>query len=149
MINPDGTSVFISDLKHGEKHTAWQQTYLGHTFEIRDKVTDEVLKRVTVEHNAIIPIGSPKSSLMVRDVRTQVKNTFRAEWERAHRVQRTFTDLGFNRGKLPKDLWGSISAYYYNNRMNKVLEEWDSKGVFVNWWETDVYFIPMPWELKV
>jgi len=30
-----------------------------------------------------------------------------------------------------------------------VLEEWGGKGLYVNWWETDVYFIPMPWDLKV
>jgi len=52
-------------------------------------------------------------------------------------------------GRLPPDLWASISGYYYNNRNNKVLEEWGGKGLYVNWWETDVYFIPMPWDLKV
>jgi len=29
-----------------------------------------------------------------------------------------------------------------------VIEEWDSKGLYVNWWERDVFFTPMPWELK-
>jgi hypothetical protein len=85
----------------------------------------------------------------VRDVDRGVRNTFSAEWARAHRVQRTFTEFGFARGKVPMDLWGSISSYYYNNRNNKVLEEWDSKGLYVNWWERDVYMIPMPWGLKV
>jgi hypothetical protein len=42
-----------------------------------------------------------------------------------------------------------MSTYYYNNRMNKMREEWDTKGVFVNWWEKDVYMIGMPWVLKV
>lgn len=71
------------------------------------------------------------------------------EWHRAHRVTRTFTAYGFNKGRLPLDLWGSISAYYYNNRDNRILEEWDSKGLYVNWWEVDVFFIPMAYELKV
>lgn len=71
------------------------------------------------------------------------------EWNRAHRVSRTFTEFGFNKGRLPDDLWSSISGYYHNNRDHKVIEEWDSKGLYVNWWETDVFFIPMPWELKV
>jgi hypothetical protein len=78
-----------------------------------------------------------------------VKQTFKMEWNRANRVKRTFTEFGFNKGRMPVDLWASISAYYYNNRDNKVLEEWDSKGLFVNWWERDVFFIPMPWLLKV
>lgn len=71
------------------------------------------------------------------------------EWNRAHRVTRTFTEFGFSKSRMPTDLWASISAYYYNNRDNKVLEEWESKGLYVNWWERDVFFIPMPWELKV
>lgn len=43
-----------------------------------------------------------------------------------------------------------FSAYYYNNRdpPHRVLEEWGRhKGVFVNYWETDVNFIqvrPLP-----
>jgi hypothetical protein len=47
---------------------------------------------------------------------SQVKQTLRMEWDRAHRIQRTFTEFGFNKGKLPNDLWASISSYYYNNR---------------------------------
>jgi hypothetical protein len=78
-----------------------------------------------------------------------VEETFKMEWNRANRVTRTFTGLGFAKGRLPTELWSSISAYYYNNREHKIIEEWDSKGLYVNWWERDVYFIPMPWELKV
>jgi hypothetical protein len=60
-----------------------------------------------------------------------------------------YTHIHTHTGRLPPDLWASISGYYYNNRNNKVLEEWGGKGLYVNWWETDVYFIPMPWDLKV
>ena len=38
------------------------------------------------------------------EVARQVKNTFTHEWARAHRVTRTFTALGFNKGRLPNDL---------------------------------------------
>jgi hypothetical protein len=148
-VNPDGTRHTIGSLEHGEKNTAWQQSYLGHVFEITDSVTNEVLLEMTVEHNGINPIGNPPSQLRERDVTQQVKNTFNMEWERAHRVKRTFTEYGFNHGRLPADLWASISAYHYNNRNNKVLEEWSGGSIFVNHWEADVYFIPMPWELKV
>jgi hypothetical protein len=48
---------------------------------------------------------------------------------------------------LPKDIWGSISTYYYNNKENLALEEWD-QGALINWWEADVYLIGIPWELK-
>jgi len=32
--------------------------------------------------------------------------------------------------------------------MHKVREEWDSRGLYVNWWDVDVYMIGMPWKLK-
>ena len=83
------------------------------------------------------------------DAQQKIQDTLYNEWFRSRRVTRTFTELGFNRGKLPLDLFASMSTYYYNNRVNKMREEWDSKGVFVNWWERDVYMIGMPWVLKV
>eukprot|EP01038_Epipyxis_sp_PR26KG_P004435 gene4435-6274_t len=148
-ISPDGKRVVMNDkLSRGEKNTFWQQTFLGHKFEIVDAVTGEILISHETLNNAIIPIGTPETQVMTRDVVSTVKYTLQSEWHRSHSVVRTFTELGFNRGRLPHDLWGSISAYYYNNRNNKVLEEWGGKGVFVNWWEADCFFIPMPWELK-
>jgi hypothetical protein len=71
------------------------------------------------------------------------------EWDRALDVKRTFTDIGFARSKLPLDLFGSMSAYHYNNRDNMVPEEWNDGGVIVNWWEADVFMVHIPFELKV
>ena len=82
------------------------------------------------------------------EVARQVKNTFQHEWVRAHRVKRTFTELGFNKGRLPMDLWTSMQTYYYNNAKNLAREEWNDKGVFVNWWDVESYMIGMPWKLK-
>ena len=62
------------------------------------------------------------------EVARQVKNTFTHEWTRAHRVTRTFTALGFNKGRLPMDLWTSMKTYYYNNANNLAREEWNDKG---------------------
>ena len=74
--------------------------------------------------------------------------TLHNEWRRHNRVTRTFSELGFKKGRLPDDLFASMGAFYYNNRHNKVNEEWKGKGVFVNWWETDCSFIQIPWEQK-
>lgn len=72
----------------------------------------------------------------------------RNEWTRCNRVKRTFTELGFAKGKLPKDVWASLSTYNYNNKANAAREEWDRKGFFVNWWEVTPYLLGMPWGLK-
>eukprot|EP01031_Cornospumella_fuschlensis_P017155 gene17155-20976_t len=123
-------------------------TYLGHTFVLTNPATEEVVGEVTIEFHTLYSIGEQVSARRQRDVRHLVHDTFEHEWQRAHRVTRTFTPFGFSRGKLPHDLFGSMSAYYYNNRDQATMEEWESKGVFVNWWETDVFFVPMPMGLK-
>jgi hypothetical protein len=51
-------------------------------------------------------------------------------------------------GRLPDDVFASMSSFYYNNRFHKSNEEWGGRGVFVNWWETDCSFIQIPWQIK-
>lgn len=148
-INHEGARVSTGTLRRGERNTAWQTTILGHRFILVDKVTGEDVFEHVAQHNAIMPLGSYPSEVQHREVTAQVKQTFDMEWRRAHTVTRTFTNFGFDKGRLPDDLWASISAYYYINRNNKIREEWGGKGLYVNWWERDVYFIPMPWQLKV
>jgi hypothetical protein len=123
--------------------------FSGHEFDIVNNEDENDVYHYVVEHQSIHGIGKYKSGLMVRDVHEQVQNTFDSEWVRAHQVKRSFTPFGFNKGKLPLDLFGSMSAYYYNNRNAATIEEWDTKGVFVNWWEQDVFFVSMPFKLKV
>jgi len=135
-------------LSPGERNTFWTETYLGHKFAVVDNRTNQTITEITVQYNAIIPIGEYFPRHFDRDVRQLVRGTFDAEWKRAHRVTRTFTEFGFNKGKLPIDLYSSMSAYYYNNQHHATVEEWENKGVFVNWWEQHVYFIAMPFRLK-
>ena len=46
-------------------------------------------------------------------------------------------------------VWGSVQAYYHNNRAHgAVREEWDFKGLYVNWWEAEPLVLQMPWGLK-
>ena len=82
------------------------------------------------------------------DYTSEIYDALDEEWRRHNRVKRTFSPLGFKKGKLPRDVFASMGAFYYNNQYNKVLEEWGGKGVFVNWWETEIYFIQIPWGLK-
>eukprot|EP00606_Chrysophyceae_sp_TOSAG23-5_P001581 GSChrysophyteH2.ASY1.ANO1.1252.1 assembled CDS len=145
--------VFVSDLKRKEKNTQWQTTTLGHVFEVEDAVTGEIFGRYEAQHPSINVIGTPRPEdighpMPNKIIGEQVRATFNAEWRRANRVTRTFTELGFSKGKLPDDLFQSIRTYYYNNRMQLAREEWDDKGLFVNWWEVEAYMIAIPWRLK-
>mmetsp|Transcript_44644 Transcript_44644/g.136180 ORF Transcript_44644/g.136180 Transcript_44644/m.136180 type:complete len:192 (+) Transcript_44644:281-856(+) len=64
------------------------------------------------------------------------------------KATRTFTKLGFERGRLPDDLFASMSAYYYNNKDYHALEE-KYQSRFINWWEKDVFLIQAPIDLKL
>ena len=149
-----GQRVYLGDLERKEKATQWQTTTLGHRFEIVDKVTNESYGIFEAKYSQFVVLGeTPKEEYMGYDVNHEqiardVKATFEQEWRRAHRVKRTFTSLGFNKARLPDDLWASITTYYYNNKKNCAHEEWGGKGVFVNWWEVPSWMIGIPWGLK-
>lgn len=144
----DGERILNRKLEYGERKTQFISTFLGHRFVAEDEETKEVLLDMTVEYTGIIGIGDYKTMIQERHVEDEVRRTHMSEWNRHNRVKRTFSELGFKKGRLPNDLWASIGAYYYNNRDHKVREEWPGKGLFVNWWETDCFFIQIPWELK-
>ncbi len=67
-----------------------------------------------------------------------MRATLEGEYEQSQRVRRTFTEIGFAKGRLPNDLFNSISTYYYNNQRHLFREEWRNKGVFVNWWQVQL-----------
>jgi hypothetical protein len=147
----DGTRrVRLTTIGEGEKHTFWTQSYLGHQFELKDNVTKKTLATYIVEFNAFYCVGDPGTQTREFPAEaTRVKNTFRDEYDRSLEVTRTFTKLGFNKGRLPADLFSSIEAYYYNNQNHLAIEEWSRKGgVHVNWYEVPAYLIQMPWQLK-
>jgi hypothetical protein len=101
---------------------------LGHKFEITDTATDELVGTYVMKFDSYFVIGNNFKTKVERNVTAQVYETFKSEYGRSNQVTRTFTELGFSIGKLPGDLWASISAYYYNNQMNKIREEWDTRG---------------------
>jgi hypothetical protein len=147
-VNENEERYEIGLLKPGERNTFWIQSFLGHRFQIVD-MNDEVVSDFIVEYNAIMPVGQYTSHVQVRDVHEEVKRTLESEWKRSNRIQRTFTEFGFSKGRLPTDLFASMSSFYYNNKEKATIEEWGGKGVFVNWWEKDVLFVSMPFKLKV
>ena len=150
-VKSDGTKVPLGVLERGEKKTIWQTTSLGHRFILEDKTTGEVLYDAKTTYEGFKVLGDSGSGIGKNntDPTMEIKRTLDAEWDRAHRVKRTFTELGFNVGRVPDDLWTSLITYYNNNEMNFHNEEWMKKGgVHVNWWEVDAYMIGIPWRLK-
>ena len=141
-----------NSIGYGERQTLCFDSYLGHRFRI--KHGDNIVDEFTVEYNMAKAFGeSPPSADSSRmstkeKVVKQVEQTLQVEWNRQNKVKRTFSSLGFAKGKLPPDVFASMGSFYYNNRLNQVREEWGGKGVYVNWWESNVSFIQIPWALK-
>jgi hypothetical protein len=149
-INPtDGTHVSVGALVYGERNTVWQVSHLGHHFILVDDESEEVLEKYTIKFHSFFVYGEGGSATRKMDVTRRIEDTLRNEYYRSRNVKRTFTEVGFARDKLPRDLFSSMQSYYYNNRHNSLREEWETKGLFVNWWESDVYMVSMPWGLKV
>lgn len=153
-----GVRVPNQDLGIGERSTSFITTFIGHKFEFydtkpnEDPLDNKMLLDITVRNHGVVGINNHKQPHVPREsVANEVKRTLNSEWRRHLVIKRTFSALGFTKGRLPDDMFASLGAYYYNNRNppHKVLEEWGRhKGVFVNYWETDINFIQIPWHLK-
>ncbi|CAJ1959476.1 unnamed protein product [Cylindrotheca closterium] len=148
-LKNDGTRVYQFDLNYGEQATICINSYIGHTFEVTTK-DDQSLGKVPVEFTLILPFGHspPSDHTHSRNFTREIQTSLRHEWFRQDRIKRTFSPLGFAKGRLPDDVFASLGALYYNNQRNVCLEEWGGKGVFVNWWETEVAFLQIPWRIK-
>lgn len=141
---------------YGERQTRCFTSFIGHTLHAHegdrnpDNNSTEKIGHFRVEHITVRAFGvSPPSGDAARhNFDVEIERTLHHEWSRHQRVTRTFSPLGFRKGRLPADVFASMGAFYYNNRHNKVREEWKGKGVFVNWWETDCSFIQIPWAIK-
>ncbi|KAL7519917.1 hypothetical protein ACHAWX_004677 [Stephanocyclus meneghinianus] len=142
--------VFLYPLERMEKNTRFIHTYVGHRFRARDPDSGELIMDEVVEFTGSFGVGNHVNPHRNRDIREQVKRTMDGEWMKKSMVKRTFSPLGFDKGRLPKDLYGNMRSFYYNNRNypHLLMEEWDSKGVYVNYWETDCNFIMIPWTPK-
>ena len=152
---------FHMEIYYGEQKTRCFKSFIGHEFEVYDSTEleegrsddnkGELVGTLRVEYITSMAFGTAPPSdgrSEGHDYKQEIYKTLDEEWRRHNRVKRTFSPLGFKKGRLPNDVFASMGSFYYNNRYNKVLEEWGGKGVFVNWWETDIYFIQIPWGLK-
>lgn len=130
-------------------------TYIGHQFEVyadlphENKLDNEMIAHFTIENSGVICFGTkPHGYLPKEDVASKIKEAMDDEWQRQLRVTRTFSPLGFDKGRLPDDVYASLASYYYNNRNppNIALEDWNLGlgGIFVNFWEADVEFVYIP-----
>lgn len=149
-LDDAGREVPHMDVEYGERKTRCFQSFVGHSFVARDGTTGESLREFTVEYVTSLGVGQspPSGNPEGHNFDKEIEDTLHKEWTKHQRIKRTFSPLGFKKAKLPEDVFAMMGAFYYNNRANNVNEEWDGKGVFVNWWETNCSFIQIPWATK-
>ncbi|KAL3816387.1 hypothetical protein ACHAXA_008357 [Cyclostephanos tholiformis] len=150
-VDGNGAKTYLYRFERKEKNTRFVETYIGHRFTAEDPDTGEVLMDHTVEFSGAIGVSNHENYIdPTVDIREQVRRESDGMWNAHLQVKRTFTSLGFNKGRLPGDVFASMRAFYYNNRdpPHRLQEEWDNKGIFVNHWEADCNFIMVPWHLK-
>ena len=146
----NGAKKYHMDIDFGEHGTRCFQSFVGHEFVAEDGDSGEFLETIFIDHitTKAIGVSPPNANPERHDFDKEIVSTLRNEWKRHNRVKRTFSELGFKKGRLPDDIFASMGAFYYNNRQHIVREEWTGKGVFVNWWETDCSFLQIPWAMK-
>ena len=145
-------------LRRGERNTAWRSSHIGHKFALVDAETAEELGTYEVKYTSFYAIFpekftvDPLSAEELLQKEREIQSTLRFEYDRSRGVKRSFTPTGFAKGGLPQldpYVWGSVQAFYHNNKAHgAVREEWDHKGLYVNWWEAEPLVIQMPWKLK-
>jgi hypothetical protein len=126
-IDPNTQQKFDQgEIIYGERNTAWRTSFLGHVFELVDKVTQEPVGKGTykVEFNSFYNIGYNDPPIVTEAEAAQqesrIEQTLIMEYDRSRIVNRIFTKTGFERRQLSKMdpyTWGSIQAYYYNNKV--------------------------------
>lgn len=58
-------------------------------------------------------------------------------WNQSRSISRTFTEFGFEKVRLPPELWSSISTYYRNNYQSYSIDYTQLNNFHtVNWWNS-------------
>ena len=115
-VDSSDKEVFLYKLERMEYGTRFINTFITHRFRARDPDTQEIVFDEVVEFSGSFGIGNHVNPHKDRDIRSQVRSVMDGEWRKKSMVKRTFSKLGFDKGRLPNDLYASMRSYYYNNR---------------------------------
>lgn len=122
--------VLVSALNPGEPNTLWIHSYLGHTFRVVNPLTEELIDEIVVQYDSFhtyfvdFQQHELKNLHHEQELLEGVKDTLIHEYNRSLNVQRTFTPLGFDKGRLPRDIYASMMTYYHNNYHSVYIENW-------------------------
>ena len=143
--------VSVGTLEPGEPKTMWRSAFLGHEFKLKDVVTGGTNLTFVAEYDSFNLIGRgaapgepPSQDVIDEDTAGLLHDSVL----NSNRIKRTFTEMGFAKGRLPPQLYGSIRAFYYNNMHSTAHEDWSWTERNVNWWTAPSYMVVAPFGLK-
>ena len=110
-IQADGElSDNVQKLKAGEKNTLWIHTVPSHKFLVKGKTFEQ-------EYTAHVPsihiVGTKPDYTTLGRTITEANKVGRVRQElfRVQKIKRVFTDVGFKKTLVPRDVWAEISTY--------------------------------------
>jgi hypothetical protein len=99
----------VQTLKAWERNTEWIHTVPSHEFQVKGKKFEKIFK---AEVPSIFTIGQkPDYTTLGRTITEANKlGRIRQELSRVRLIKRVFTDVGFKKIKVPRDVWAEIST---------------------------------------
>jgi hypothetical protein len=139
---PDGT--FPKPFTLQPNDLIWSTTPLCSNYSITSSLDDTVLSSFSSCYSGInvlngssatsgISHNDPSYTLPLSTLNTALQRY----WNQSQYLSRTFTKFGFEKVRLPADLWSSISTYYHNNRHSLSIDYQQLENLHtVNWWNS-------------
>lgn len=124
-LKENGSSNIVLTFEYGAENTQWAEVLVGTGYEMLDARSDALLGKVVVENSGVIVLSPEKFREQEPNqyYRENINATFSNSWRDAQSVRWTFSSHGFEKSRLPMDLWSLLSTYHYNNRDKFVPEE--------------------------
>jgi hypothetical protein len=125
VVQENGKSKTVLTFNYGTDTHLWSNVPIGAVYEMTDAHSDKLLGRVVVESSGVEVLSPEKFAdpETRHSKRENINGTFSKCWQDAQSVRRTFSSRGFEKFRLPMDLWSLLSTYHYNNRDKFVPEE--------------------------
>jgi len=148
----EGINYPNGEIHIGEPKTVWKKASIGHTFILESKNLNAsnpgyVHQEFVALGDSINIIGTQNERRKRRDLSQEEGiHLDRRERNRAQRIKRVFTNVGFKRIQVPRKLMGSIRTFWQSNRNNFYLEMFPQ--VHINWWERETTMVVPPFALK-
>lgn len=142
-VDDRGRRRHMFSFMYGVDNTPWAEVPIGRKYEIVDSDTSEVLSNITVTSSGVAVLNREDfwNDSDSNNLRQNPNSTFEKSWNTSQNIRRTFSRRGFEKSRLPKDLWNLISTYHYNNRDKFVQEE---PNFVINWQSAPSYVLSMP-----